>query len=241
MRAEARHQLKQDRFRGATLQVAEDAAHWTVEHKSKIIVAAVIAVVVIAAVLGGWYYLNKQDEKASVDLTKAVRAMDTPVRPADAPAQPDVQSYTSAKERATDAHKQFQVVVDKYPHTRSADIARYFLGLTAADMGDYSSAQKELSTVASYHNADLASLAKLALASVYRQQGQNKQAIEIYKALVDKPTSMVSKPAAQLQLADALLADRQPLEAKGMYERVQKENPATAAAQIAGQALQNLK
>jgi len=241
VRAEARHQLKQDQFSRTTLEMAGQTVDWTVAHKSKIIIGAVVALVVIAAVLGGWYYINGQDEKASADLTKAVRAMEAPIRPADAPAQPDVQSYTSAKDRATDAHKQFQAVVDKYPHTHNGDVARYFLGLTAADMGDYTSAQKELSAVASYHNPDLASLAKLALASVYRQQGQNKQAIEIYKALADKPTAMVSKPAAQLQLAEALMADRQPLEAKGMYERVQKENPATPAAQIAGQALQNLK
>ena len=241
MRAEARHQLKEDRFRGATLQAEGDAVHWTVEHKSKIIVSTIIVLVVAVAVLGGWYYLNGQDEKASADLTKAVRAMEAPIRPADAPAQPDVLSYTSSKERATEARKQFQTVVDKYPHTHNADVARYFLGLTAADMGDYPSAQKELGEVASYHNPELSSLAKLALASVYRQQGKNKEAIDIYKALSDKPTAMVSKSAAQLQLAEALMADKQPLEAKGVYERVQKENPATPAAQIAGQALQNLK
>ena len=241
MRAEARHQLKQDRFRGTTLQVAGDAAHWTVEHKSTIILCSAIVLVVFAAVLGGWYYISSEDEKASVDLSKAVRIMEAPIRPADAPAQPDVLSYTSAKERATEAHKQFQAIVDKYPHTHNGDVARYFLGMTAENMGDYAAAQKELSTVASYRNPDLASLAKLALASVYRQQGQNKQAIEIYKALADKPTAMVSKPAAQLQLAETLMDDRQPLEAKGVYERVQKENPASPAAQMAGQALQNLK
>jgi TolA-binding protein len=241
VRAEARHHLKQDNFSRTTLQVAGQTVDWTVAHKSKIIVGAVVALVVIAAVLGGWYYISSQDEKASVDLTKAVRTMEAPIRPADAPAQPDVQSYTSAKDRASEAHKQFQAIVEKYPHTHNGDVARYFLGMTAANMGDYASAQKELSTVASYRNSDLASLAKLALASVYRQQGQNKQAIDIYKALADKPTTMVSKPAAQLQLAEALMADRQPLEAKGVYERVQKENPATPAAQIAGQALQNLK
>ena len=131
--------------------------------------------------------------------------------------------------------------MDKYPHTHNADVARYFLGLTASGMGDYPSAQKELSEVASYHNPELSSLAKLALASVYRQQGKNKEAIDIYKGLSDKPTTMVSKSAAQLQLAEALMADKQPLEAKGVYERVQKDNPATPAAQIAGQALQNLK
>ena len=53
MRAETRHQLKQDRFRGTTLQVAEDAATWSAEHKSKIIAGVVAAVVVIAVVAGG--------------------------------------------------------------------------------------------------------------------------------------------------------------------------------------------
>jgi TolA-binding protein len=241
VRAEARHQLKQDRFRGTTLQVAETAAHWSVEHKSKIATGSVVVLVVAAIALGGWSYLNHQDEKASADLTKAVRAMETPVRAAGTPGQPDVPSFGSQKERATEAHKQLQAIVDKYPHTRSGEIARYFLGMTSADMGDYAAAQKELGAVASSSNADLASLAKLAQASVYRQQDQNKQAIEIYKGLADKPTRMVSKAAAQLELAAALMADKQPLEAKGVYERVQKENPATPAAQIATTALQELK
>ena len=134
MRAEARHQLKEDKFSKATLEVAGQTVDWTVEHKSKIVTAAIVVVVLAAAVLGGWYYLNRQDEKASADLAKAVRAMEAPIRPADQPAQPDVQSYTSTKERSTEAHKLFQTVVDHYPHTHNADVARYFLGLTSADM-----------------------------------------------------------------------------------------------------------
>ena len=45
MRAETRHQLKQDRFSKVTIEAAGNAAHWTVEHQSKVI-AAVIALVV---------------------------------------------------------------------------------------------------------------------------------------------------------------------------------------------------
>jgi predicted negative regulator of RcsB-dependent stress response len=213
-----------------------------VEHKSKLIAAGVAVVVLAAAVLGGWYYLNGQDEKASIELSRALRTMEAQIRPADAPAQPDVPSFTSAKDRATEASKQFQAIVDKYAHTHSADVARYFLGITQADAGNYAAAQRELSAVAGYHNADLSSLARMALASVYRQQGQNKPAMEIYRALADKPTAMVSKAAAQLELAATLMDDKQPFEAKSMYERVQKENASTTpAAQIAGQALQDLK
>jgi len=241
VRAETRHQLKQDRFRGTTLQVAEDAATWTAEHKSKLIAGVVAAVVVIAVVAGGWYYLSAQEQKASADLSKAMRTMDTYVRPAGSPAQPDQPSFASAQERATEARKEFQAIADKYPHTRSSEFAHYFLGLTETELGDYAAAQKELAPIASSRNEDLASLAKMAQAAAYRKQGQNKQAADIYKALAEKPTTLVSKASAQLELAATLLADRQPLEAKSVYERVQKENPASPASQIAAQALQDLK
>ena len=93
MRAETRHQLKQDRFSKATFEAAEKTVHWTQEHQSKLI-AAVVAVVVIAAVaVGGWYYINSQDEKASFDMATAVRTMETPLRPAGTPAQPEFPSY----------------------------------------------------------------------------------------------------------------------------------------------------
>ena len=49
MRAETRHQLKQDRFSKVTIEAAENAAHWSAEHQTKIIVA-VIAVDAIAAI-----------------------------------------------------------------------------------------------------------------------------------------------------------------------------------------------
>ena len=241
MRAQTRHQLKQDRFRGATLEVADKTVHWSVEHKSKIVAGAIVLLVIAGAVAGGWYYLNIQDEKASGALGQAIRTWETPVRPAGTAAEPDVPSFASAKERATEAQKQFQAIVDQYPHTRSGDMARYFLGLSAADLGDYAQSQRELQALAASRNQDIASLAKMALASVYRKQGHNKDAIEIYKALADKPTSTVSKAAAQLQLAATLLADMQPLEAKRIYEQVQKENPATPAAQIAAKALDDLK
>ena len=98
------------------------------------IISVVAVAVVLAAVIGGWYYLSAQDEKASLELSQAVRTMDTPLAPRRGPAQPDVPSFTSAKERAQAAQKQFQAIVDKYPHTRTADMAHYFLGVTAAEL-----------------------------------------------------------------------------------------------------------
>jgi len=241
VRAETRHQLKQDRFSRVTIDAAERTAHWSVEHKNKLIVAAVVVLVVAGAAVGSWYYLNQQDQKASVEMSQAVRTLNTPVRPPNMPAQPEAPSFASSVERATAAHKQFQAIVDKYPHTHSADFARYFLGLTAAGLGDSASAERELQKVISSADSELAALAKMALASVYRNTGRNKQAVDLYKQLAAKPTSTVGKVTAQMELAATYQSDNQPLEAKRIYEIIQKENPASEAAQMALAKLQELK
>jgi len=241
VRAEVRHQLKQDRFSRTTIDVAERTVHWSVDHKNKLIAGAVALVVVISAVLGIWYYLEQQDEKASVDFGKATQVMETPVRPAGMPAQPDYPSFASSTERATEARKQFQAIVSKYPHTRAADFSRYFLGVAAANLGDNAAAERELKTVAGYHNEDLSALAKLALASVYRNTNRTKEATDIYKQLIDKPTRTVSKMAAEVALAETYEADGKNADAKKLYEQIQKEAPQSQAAQLAAAKLQELK
>jgi len=241
VRAETRHSLKQDRFSKATLSAAETTLHWSVEHRKTLIAGAAALVVLVAAGLGGWFYLQQQDQKASVDLGKALRTMETPIRPAGAPAQPDQPSFTSGKERSTEAHKQFQAIVDQYPHTRASDFARYFAGITASDLGDNAGAEKNLKDVASVHNADLAALGKFALASVYRKTNRDKDAIEIYKSLAGKPTTSVGKATAQMELADLYQEKQQTQEAKRIYEQVQKENPNTEIAQVAQQKIGELK
>lgn len=241
MRAETRHQLKQDRFTRTTIQVAEQTVHWSVEHQGKLIAAAIVLVVVVLAALGSWYYLEKQNETASADFGKAVSVLDTPVRPAGMPAQPDFPSFASANERATEARKQFQAVIDKYPHTHAADFSHYLLGTTAASVGDNATAERELKTVAGYHDEDLSSLAKVALASVYRNEGKTRDALGLYNQLVDKPTRAVSKPSAEIALADLYQALGQTAEAKKVYEQLKKETPTGPAAQIATEKLQALK
>jgi len=241
VRAQTRHQLKQDAFSRVTIATAEKTAHWTVEHRSTLLIAVIAVAVLVAAGVGGWYYLNSQDEKASFDLAQAVRTTEIQLRPAGSPAQPDVPSFTSAKERAEAAHKQFQAIADKYPHTRTADMARYFLGVTAADAGDNTSAERDLKQVASSGSGELSSLAKLALASLYGDSNRTKEAVALYQELMKKPTRSVSKVTAQLQLADLYAASNQPLDAKRTYEEVKKENPTGEAAQLATQKLAELK
>jgi tetratricopeptide (TPR) repeat protein len=241
VRAETRHQLKQDAFSRATIEAAEKTADWTVEHRSTLIISGVIVAIVAAAAIGGWYYLSAQDEKASFDLSQAVRTLSIPLRPAGAPVQPDYPTFASGNERAEAAKKQFQVIVDQYPHTRTADMARYFLGVTALNLSDNAAAERNFKEVSSLGNRDLAAIARVALASLYGQTNRTKEAIALYQELINKPTTTVSKVTAQLQLAELYQNSNQPLDAKRTYETIKKENPTGEAGQIATQKLADLK
>jgi TolA-binding protein len=241
VRAETRHQLKTDKFTRVTIGAAEATAHWSVEHKSKIIASVAIGAVVLAAVLGTWYYLGQQDSKANIELTQAVRTLETQVRPAGTPETPNFPSFASSEERANTAKKQLQTIVDQYPHTHTADIARYLLGTTSIELGDNATAERDLKDVASIGNRDLSSLAKLALASLYSSTNRTKDALDLYKQLIDKPSDTVSKVMAQLQLASLYESSQQPQEAKKIYEQIVKDNPKTEAEQIAQGKLQTLK
>jgi TolA-binding protein len=241
VRAQTRHQLKQDAFSRVTMEAAEKTAHWTVEHRSTLVIVGLVVAVVLAAALGGWYYLSAQDEKASLEFSQAVRTLDTNLRPAGSPPQPDVASFASAKERIAAAQKQFQQIVDRYPHTRTADMAHYFLGVTAAESGDNAVAERDFKQVVASGNRELASVAKLALAQLYGNTNRTKDAAALYQELMNKPTTSVSKATAQLQLAELYQNSNQPLDAKRVYEQVKKDNPNTEAAQLATQKLQELK
>jgi TolA-binding protein len=241
VRAETRHSLKEDRFSRTTFKVAESTVHWTVEHQNKLIVGAVALIALVALGFGGWYYTNSQDEKASLNFGAATRTMETPVRPAGVPAQPGYESFASSQDRATAARKQFQAIIDSYPHTKTAEMARYFVGLTSSQLGDNATAERNLQQVAGSSRKDLSALAKFALASVYQAEKKDSQAVDLYKQLIDKPTDTVSKATAQLALADFYQTHQKPDEAKRTYEQIAKENPASEAARLAQQKTAQLK
>ena len=236
MRAEVRHQLKEDRFR----QFTAEQAHWASEHRDNLIKGGAAVAVVLALLIGGWFYFNHRDELASAELSKAVRTYNSPIRPAGSPEQPGYESYTSLAERATKAHQKFEAIATEYPHTKSADFAKYFSGLSSVDMGDNAAAESALKQTADASNNDLSALAKMALASLYCNTNRDAQAIELYKQLSDKPSMTVSKQAAQMELAGLYTSEQKPADARKIYEQLQKDNPNTEFASMASAKLQEL-
>ena len=120
-------------------------------------------------------------------------------------------------------------------------MAQYFVGVTAAETGDNSTAERHFKEVASSGSRELSSVAKLALASLYGNTNRVKDAVALYQELSNKPTSSVSKVTAQLQLAELYQSSNQPLDAKRVYEQIKKDNPSGEAGQMATQKLAELK
>ena len=237
MRSYTRHQLKQDSFRTSTTETIS----WAVEHRSQVTAAVVAVVVLLAVIIGGWAYVNYRDQQGRSELAGAIQKYDAPIRPAGTPATPDMLSFGSIQERAKAANGDFTRIAGKYSFTQSGRVARYFAGVTLHDMGDNAGAEKDLKEVADSRYKEIASLAKLALASIYHDTNRDPQAIEIYKQLADHPTVSVGKSTAQFLLASLYEEAGQPDEARKLYQQMQKEGPSSPAAQMAAQRLQALK
>src|SRR5260370_24245536 len=112
-------------------------------------------------------------------------------------------------------------------------MARYLVGLTSSQLDDNVAAERSLQPAAGSSNADLASLGKFALASVYRTENKDTQAVDLYKQLIDRPTLVVSKATAQLELAGFYESRQKTDQAKKLYGQAEKANPATDATTIA--------
>ena len=55
----------------------------------------------------------------------------------------------------------------------------------------------------------------------------------MYKRQIDKPTLVISKATAQLELAEFYASQQKPDDAKKIYDQVAKENPSTEAGSLA--------
>ena len=87
--------------------------------------------------------------------------------------------------------------------------AHYFAGITYEELGQNGPAESELKAAADSWDRNLSNLSKLALAGLYRKTGEDAKAIDLYNAIIAKPSVTVSASVAQLDLADLYAASRQ--------------------------------
>jgi hypothetical protein len=217
-----RHQLKQDEFRD-TLQTVQD---YFMKHYKEILNTVILVVGVVALAGGLKFYTDRQEAAANTDLGAALATFRAPVgQPTPGQNQPAGSSYTTAQEKYKKALQQFDAILTKYkmpPRPEAVEIARYQAGVCQALLSDHAGAVQTLTEASMDHDAEIASLAKFALAGELAKSDKTAEAVKLYRELADHPTLNVPKATALLALADTY-SSSQPAKARQIYEQVAKE------------------
>jgi tetratricopeptide (TPR) repeat protein len=228
---QTRHALKQDRLR----QAAASSASWVTVHRTAVIRwSAVLATVIILGV-GGLVTYSIRSTAAGTALGAALDIYNAPLAQPGAPAESG--TYATAKDRAKAANEKFLVVAGQFGWMPQGTKAHYFAGITDEDLGQNAAAENELQIAAGTWNRNIANLAKLALAGLYRQTNRNAQAIDIYNAIAAKPSETVPATVAQLDLADLYASTGKQAEARALWAKVKDADKDGAAGSIAAQKL----
>ncbi|NWF83040.1 MAG: tetratricopeptide repeat protein [Bryobacteraceae bacterium] len=223
MDRQTRHELKTDKF-------VEEVGH-TVEffeqHRSQIIRYGGITAAVVLIAAGAWLYTSKQRSNRQAELGDAIALVNAPVGPAGSGRSV---SFPTEEAKALAVQKAFNDIVTKYAGSNESGVALYMLALAEADKGKLADAERLLRRAAEEADDEYASLARLALADVLSANGKTAEAEKILRDLLAKPTALVTKEQATLNLA-RVIAKSKPAEAKKLLDPLRSSTgPASASA-----------
>jgi predicted negative regulator of RcsB-dependent stress response len=228
---QTRHALKGDKFAQAT----KSSVTWISGHRSSVTRwgVAIAAVVLVAA--GVATFVGMRTAAANAELGAALDVYSAPLLPPGAPPESGV--YATSSERSKAANQKFVAVADQYGWLPAGAKAEYFAGVTYAELGRNSDAETQLKKAADTWDRNIANLAKLALAGLYRQTNRDAQAIDLYNGLAAKPSETVTAGVAQLDLADLYAATGKREMARVLWAKVKDSDKDGAAGSIATQKL----
>lgn len=227
-----RHELKHDKL----IDAAQSGASWIEENLARVITLAVVAVVLIGAIIGGYVWFQHRSEQAAVAFGEALNTYQAQIRPLNAPADPTIESYATSQERSQAAAKKFTAVADKYGMTEAGRNAEYYVGITAADLGQNATAEAAFKKVEG-SSRDLGNLAKVALASLYHATARDPQAIAEYNDVIAHPSVTVPVNLGKLDLAALYESTGNMTEARKLWAQVKDADKTGAAGEIASEKL----
>ena len=230
-----RKDLKKDEIREKFVHGVESVA----SHQQIMWVVVGAALVVALAVFGWSSYSRRQTAKANASLDDGMKIFQARIRAAGEPAEPAELTYVDEKNKYADAEKKFLEVATQYPRTQPGRLARYYAALSEEHLKRFDEAEKNLKQLDSGTDETLAGLGRFQLAWVYSQNGKGPQAVELYKQMVDKPTTFVPKPLVLLTLAD-YYRKTDPAQAAKLYNQVKQDFHDTPAAEKADEGLELL-
>ena len=231
MDTQTRHALKGDKFAQAT----KTSVTWLSGHRSGVLRWSIATGVVVVLGVALAVFWNVREASANAALGAAMDTYSAFLAEPGAP--PQKETFATAAERSKAANQQFVSVANQYGWLPEGAKAQYFAGVTYRELGQNAQAETELKKAADSWDRNLSNLAKVALASLYHQTGRDSQAIDLYNAIIAKPSETVSTGAAQLGLADLYVAAGKQDQARALWAKVKDSDKDGAAGSIAAQRL----
>lgn len=215
-----REKLKHDKFVEQVGHTIEAAA----EHRKGLykIGGAVVAVLVVA--LGIYFYMDSQASARQEALRQAMRVQQAQIGQGESEF---VLSYPDQATKDRETEKAMRDLANKYPGSKEAAIAHFYIGAMYADQGKSPEAEKEWKIVADSSDKAYSSQAKFSLAQLYASDGRTAEAEKLLRDLIANPTIMVSKEQATITLA-RVLASSKPEEARKLLEPLRTERSAVS-------------
>jgi TolA-binding protein len=219
-----RRELKHDKF----VEQVGHSVEYAAGHKSQIIRYGGAALALLVVGFGWYFYSNHQKSMRQQALRDAMRVQEAQIGPS---TSEFVVSFPTEAEKDKAVEKAFTEVSNKYSGSSEGAIARYFLGISAADDGKLADAEKHFKAVADSREEPYSSQAKLSLAQVYEATGRTADAEKLLRSMISDPTILVSKEQATVALG-RLLAKTKPDEARKLLEPLRTERGPVSRAAI---------
>jgi predicted negative regulator of RcsB-dependent stress response len=219
-----RKELKTDRF---ALEV-EHTVEYVGEHKKQMLLFGGIGLAVLLIAGLTYWYMQRQHAQRQSALYEALRVQDATVGPGGTDLVVTFPTQDAKNKAVVEA---MNSVANKYPGSEEATIARYYIGVNAADQGKLDEAEKAWKQVADSGEKPYGSLAKFSLADLYEAQGKRAEAEKLLRELIQNPTVLVTKEQATISLA-RVIARSNPAEARKLLEPLRTERSAVSRAAI---------
>ena len=120
----------------------------------------------------------------------------------------------------------FLEIIDKYSSTPSGNLANYYAGICYLHLGDNKNAIKHLEKFSS-NDVIFSSMAMANLGDAYMQLGDFKKASNYYQKATTGMTNLVTTPVIMMKAGLAFEKANDYKSALSMYERLEKEFPAS--------------
>jgi tetratricopeptide (TPR) repeat protein len=190
-------ELKHDRFRDATMLLADRLADRVAGRRTQILYGLIGLIVIAVGIYAIVRWRHTHAEEAEAAMGRAIAINDAEIGASAPPGSRDP-FFTSQQERSERAIQEFEKIAAKYGDPYRTE-ARYFVA-TNELVTDRLKAETDLQSLAN-GSGDVAVLAKYALSQAKEADGNLDQAAALYSQLASANSQVVTPDSANLRLA----------------------------------------